>query len=74
MGGMTATDRWEMSLTCPKCGATGTADVYQYEGWSFSNDDRTHVSSVSQGFRAQSATSKREVDKIFCEECGVQVK
>lgn len=74
MGCMTAKDRWEIVLACPKCGAAGTADVYQHEGWSFSSDSRTHVSSASQGFRVQEAMSKREEDKIFCAKCEARVK
>jgi hypothetical protein len=71
---MTAKDRWEMNLACPVCGAVGTADVFQYDGWSFSSDSRTHVSSVSDGFRIQATKSEREQVKVFCEKCEVQVK
>lgn len=71
---MTATDRWEIDIACPKCGATGTGNVFQYDGWSFASDSRTHVSSVSSGFRIEEARSRHQTDKIFCEGCEVQVR
>jgi hypothetical protein len=70
---MTATDRWQVDLNCPTCRASGNADVFQYDGWSFSSDSRTHVSSVTAGFQIEASTDKRKNAKIFCEKCGIQV-
>jgi hypothetical protein len=71
---MTARDRWEIDIACPKCGAMGAGDVYQYDGWSFASDSRTHVQSVSQGFRIEEAKSKHDSDAIFCITCEIRVK
>lgn len=65
---MTAKDRWTTDLACPKCKTKGEAEVWQEDGWSFSNGDQsTHLDSVSAGFRAEQDGNRL---KFFCTKCG----
>lgn len=65
---MTAKDRFTIKVSCPKCQTSGVAHVWQEDGWSFMNGDRsTHIDSVPAGFSA------RETDGpvVFtCKKCG----
>jgi hypothetical protein len=70
--GMTARDRWTVDLRCPKCGNTGTAHLWQEDGWSFSNGDQsTHIDSVPQGF---DALQTRPHIKFTCTACGIEAQ
>lgn len=65
---MTAKDRWTVSLKCPNGHGEGEAELWQEDGWSFSNGDQsTHLESVPDGFRA--VATKRSFD-FFCKLCG----
>ena len=66
---MTAKDRWTVDLACPKCGTTGTAHLWQEDGWSFSTGDQsTHIDSVPEGFTAKQKKGDFRVE-FFCD-CG----
>jgi predicted RNA-binding Zn-ribbon protein involved in translation (DUF1610 family) len=70
---MTARDRWTVDLRCPKCGNSGTAHLWQEDGWSFSNGDQsTHIDALPDGFRIQ--TQRTGALKFFCEKCGIAVQ
>jgi len=67
---MTARDKWTVQLTCPNCKNSGEADLWQEDGWSFSNGDQTtHISSVSDGFQA-TLTQKGAIE-FSCSRCHV---
>lgn len=68
---MTAKDRFTVNLACPKCQTSGIANLWQEDGWSFSNGDMsTHIESVPGGFRAEQHGPKA---KFFCSNCGAAV-
>jgi Zn ribbon nucleic-acid-binding protein len=70
---MTARDRWQVDLHCPKCGNSGTANLWQEDGWSFSNGDQsTHIDSLPEGFRAQ--PQKSGALKFFCAKCEIEAR
>ena len=70
---MTARDRWTVDLHCPKCGKSGTAHVYQEDGWSFSNGDQsTHVESIPDGFTSKNIGKSGL--KFFCSECAIEAR
>ena len=50
---MSARDRWRVKLTCPKCGASGIAEMSEYGGrWLGPYSDiGFSVDAVSEGFR-----------------------
>jgi hypothetical protein len=60
---MTAKDRWTQGLKCPECGKEGTAELWQYDGWSFKDDQATRVSHVPDGF---SYVEKEGTPIFFC--------
>lgn len=68
---MTAKDRFSVNLTCPKCGKSATAELWEYDGWSYAKgDQRTYVDSLPAGFTWERA--KNDLDLVFkCSLCGV---
>src|SRR5437879_337725 len=68
--GMTAKDRWTVTVRCPKCAGWGTAHLWQEDGWSSSNGDQgTHIESVPYGFGSRRADGRINFD---CIKCGVE--
>lgn len=63
---MTAKDRWDETLRCPVCGKQGVAQLWQYDGWSFKDDQETRVSHVPEGFNY--STDNGGFPKFFCVE------
>lgn len=66
---MTAKDRWTVDLSCKDCETTGSADVWQNDGWSFERDPSTYISSIQGPFKGIDGT-KSESPKYTCINCG----
>ena len=51
---MTARDRWDRDFKCPNCGAGGTVELSENDGWTFAkgNIDRS-IDGVTPGFEAR---------------------
>jgi Zn ribbon nucleic-acid-binding protein len=72
---MTAKDRWTVSLSCPKCGKTGRAALWQEDGWSFSNGDQsTHIDERPHGFHEKRVKVGARGFSLdwYCDECNVK--
>lgn len=67
---MTAKDRWTVDLFCPNCLRTGRAELWQHDGWSFSNGDTsTYIDSVTDGFKS---VPHRVGYQFYCTQCDVK--
>jgi hypothetical protein len=69
---MSAKDRYSITLRCPHCGSTGTADLSE-------NDHayappETRVEAVRGGFRVLSQGGNVMTTKFACTLCGVEAE
>jgi len=69
-----AEDHFKIALKCPGCGIVGVADAWQEDGWAFlKGSTKTHVSSLSDGFRYVEAPGHSEPD-FYCIKCGTAAR
>jgi len=69
---MTARDHYTLTVTCPQGGNTGTAHVWEEDGWSYSNGDQsTHIETAPDGFSGRKTDRRPE---FTCLKCGVGAK
>ncbi|MNQ75879.1 hypothetical protein D3C85_906870 [compost metagenome] len=69
---MAARDRWERSLSCPKCGLTGPADISENDYPFMRRPDRT-IDYLSNGFRVVQPALPSAMPEIHCSTCNVKV-
>jgi hypothetical protein len=51
--GMTGRDQWTESLSCPKCGMTGSVELSQANGQAYHDGDQdVRVDGIAAGFKA----------------------
>lgn len=72
---MTARDVYDVDLSCPKCGATGTATLSELDGWSYIKGDQSvSVDFMPKGFRAVEQKGRPGRLDIECINCSVSAR
>lgn len=64
-------DRFPLNLKCPKCGKSGVADAWQYDGWSYQSDRATRISHLPVGFKLVDKDNAVYGLDILCTDCNV---
>jgi hypothetical protein len=67
-----ATDRFDISLKCPKCGRVGIARAEEEDGWAYvKGNTATTITDLPDGFRIVRQQSRVASVDIFCGDCNV---
>jgi len=67
---MAARDRFELDLTCPQCGATGTAQVSE-DDYPFMRSPHFRIDEIPAGFVMTKAAATRHETEAMCSKCKV---
>ena len=71
---MGSRDNWKTEISCPKCDKKGVLSEWQEDGWSWTRNQETYISSVPEGFVATANQySSGQPTPVKCIKCDILV-